>query len=164
MRRFVFQDEVLLDNLTTSKDVLNYLKEKKNQLLVYSSLNTKELNKEMEYSKLESLIDIYIPYINEELFNDSFANEVFFHKIRDAREKLKEEILENDGINLDWYLLDPFVVRNRIDESSTVLVSDQITMYVEARKWGIQSIYYEKDKEVGSFRKIKTLASLKNIY
>ena len=82
MRRFVFKDSVLLDDLDTSKDILNYLKEKKNELLVYSSLNYDNLNKEMKDAKIDSFIDIMIPYINEELFNDSFANESFFHKIR----------------------------------------------------------------------------------
>ena len=46
---------------------------------MYSSLNYDNLNKEMKDAKIDSFIDIMIPYINEELFNDSFANESFFH-------------------------------------------------------------------------------------
>ena len=163
MRRFVFKDSVLLDDLDTSKDILNYLKEKKNELLVYSSLNYYNLNKEMKDAKIDSFIDIMIPYINEELFNDSFANESFFHKIRNSKEELTEELSKYDGIDFNGYAIGIAAEKRRIGESNTILISDRLTMYEEARRI-IQSIYYDNGKEVIGGRKIKTLSTLKTIY
>ena len=163
MRRFVFKDSVLLDDLDTSKDILNYLKEKKNELLVYSSLNYDNLNKEMKDAKIDSFIDIMIPYINEELFNDSFANRSFFHKIRNSKEELIKELSKYDKIDFNGYSIGIAAEKRRIGESSTILISDRITMYEEARR-RIQSIYYDKGKEVIGGRKIKTLSTLKTIY
>ena len=92
MRRFIFEDSVLLDDLNTSKDILNYLKEKKNELLVYSSLKYDELNKEIKDAKLDAYIDVMIPHINEELFNDYFTKSSFFNTIRNSKEDLIKEL------------------------------------------------------------------------
>lgn len=164
MRRFIFEDSVLLDDLNTSKDILNYLKEKKNELLVYSSLKYDELNKEIKDAKLDAFIDVMIPHINEELFNDYFTKSSFFNTIRNSKEDLIKELSKYTKIDFNGCFVGIAAEKKRIDEYDTILISDKIAIYEEARKI-IQSIYYDNlKKEIIGGRKIKTLSTLKTIY
>ena len=156
MNKFVFKDKVILDKVDTSRDVLNYLKAKKNQLLVYSNLSYEALNNKMQEESLSDLLDALVPYIDESFLDDPFASELFFQKIKTS---CRDEILSP---GFEEFFFGYGVSKKELP--NTILISDQIVMCEEARRRGLQSIYYDKNKEIVYAKKIKTLSKLKNIY
>ena len=137
MNKFVFKDEVILDKIDTSMDVLNYLKVKKNQLLVYSSLNYEMINNKMLAKGLADLLDGLVPYADEAFLDDPYVSELFFQKIKTSG---NAEILSP---GFEEFFFGYGVSKKEL--SDTILISDQIVMCEEARRRGLQSIYYDKN-------------------